>query len=393
MVVYVAEPDSQAPPAPTSAPAPFDKVKGAFLASLNHEFRTPLSGVMGMLDLLAETTLDTDQEEYLSAARLCAESLTEHLNASLEYAALEAGEFSLDESEFRLRETIDAAIAQQQAKADAKGLKLSLLGYTNLPETMVGDAGRIRELVGRLISNAVKFTHSGSIQVRARLVGDHATSESLVVAVTDTGIGIPPEKLDRIFDTFHQVEEGLSRNYAGLGLGLALVRKLADAMGGSIHVESQLEEGSTFTVQIPIGRPPEMVAPETSIEEAEEEQSAPLILAVEDNPVGMRVLRSVLQRHHVRVVSATNGQAAIEAAQNNQIDLILMDLQMPDIDGMEASTAIRKLPGYQTVPILALTANCSDQVRQQCLQHGMQAYLSKPINAQELWSAISRYLR
>ena len=128
MVVYVAEPDSQAPPAPTSPPPPFDQVKGAFLASLNHEFRTPLSGVMGMLDLLAETALDTDQQEYLSAARLCAESLTEHLNASLEYAALEAGEFSLDESEFRLRETIDAAIAQQQAKADAKGLKLSLLG-------------------------------------------------------------------------------------------------------------------------------------------------------------------------------------------------------------------------------------------------------------------------
>jgi len=391
MVVYVAELDS--PPQPALPSPPFDKVKGAFLASLNHEFRTPLSGVMGMLDLLAETSLDNDQRDYLSAARLCAESLTEHLNASLEYAALEAGEFSLDESEFRLRETIDAAIAQQQAKAEAKGLRLSLQGYTNLPETMVGDAGRIRELIGRLISNAVKFTHAGSIQVSARLRGDQRSGEYLVVAVTDTGIGIPPEKIDRIFDTFHQVEEGLSRTYAGLGLGLALVRKLTDAMGGSIHVESQPEEGSTFTVEIPIGRPPEITPLEASMDAGEEEISAPLILAVEDNPVGMRVLRSVLQRHHVRVVSATNGQAAIEAAQNNQIDLILMDLQMPDIDGLEASIAIRKLPGYQSVPILALTANCSDQVRQQCLQHGMQAYLSKPINAQELWSAISRYLR
>ena len=390
MVVYVAELDSPAQAAPPQPP--FDKVKGAFLASLNHEFRTPLSGVMGMLDLLAETALDADQKEYLGAARVCAESLTEHLNASLEYAALEAGEFSLDESEFRLRETLEAAISQQHAKADAKGLSLTLHASANLPETVVGDAGRIRELIGRLISNGIKFTHAGSIQVHALLSGDQASGERLVVAVSDTGIGIPTEKIDKIFDTFHQVEEGLSRNYAGLGLGLALVRKLTDAMGGTIHVESQPEEGSTFTVDIPICRPP-VPLPEVSVEEEEDTSTAPLILAVEDNPVGMRVLRSVLQRHHVRVLSATNGQAAIEAAQNHQIDLILMDLQMPDIDGLEASTAIRKLPGYATVPILALTANCSDQVRQQCLQHGMQAYLSKPINSQELWSAISRFLK
>ena len=395
MVVHVAEPDLLAPAAPASAdPVRIDKVKGAFLASLNHEFRTPLSGVVGMLDLLGETALDTDQREYLSAARVCAESLTEHLNASLEYAALEAGEFSLDEGEFSLKEALEAAIAQQQPKADAKGLKLSLHGYANLPETMVGDAGRIRELIARLISNAVKFTHAGSVQVRALLTGDRASTERLVVAVTDTGIGIPPEKVNRIFDTFHQVEEGLSRNYAGLGLGLALVRKLTVAMGGSIRVESKLEEGSTFTVEIPVSRPPEVTLPDVEAARDEDDKlAAPFILAVEDNPVGMRVLRSVLQRHHVRVASATSGEAAIEAAQNNQLDLILMDLQMPGIDGLDAAAAIRKIPGYESVPILALTANCSDRVREQCLQHGMQAYLSKPINAQELWAAISRYLR
>lgn len=401
MVVHVAQPELHAHDAP-AAPASLapdtprlDQVKGAFLAGLNHEFRTPLSGVMGMLDLLSETPLDTDQQEYLSAARACAESLTELLNASLEYAELEAGALSLDESEFSLKETLEAALATQQAKADAKGLKLLLHGYANLPETMVGDAGRIRELIGRLISNAVKFTNAGSVEVRALLTGNRISGERLVVAVSDTGIGIPPEKIGQIFDSFQQVEEGLSRSYTGLGLGLALVRKLTAAMGGSIQVESQLGEGSTFTVEIPISRAPEVALPDVEAVIEEEEQSlvAPLILAVEDNPVGMRVLRSALQRHHVRVVSATNGRAAIEAAQNHQLDLILMDLQMPDIDGLEASAAIRKLPGYGSVPILALTANCSDQVRQQCLQHGMQAYLSKPINAQELWSAISRYLR
>jgi len=370
-----------------------DKVKGAFLASLNHEFRTPLSGVIGMLDLLSETPLDADQQEYLGAARMCAESLTEHLNASLEYAELEAGEFHLDESEFSLREMLEAALAQQEPKAAAKGLKLSLHGYANLPETLVGDAGRIRELVVRLVSNAIKFTHEGSVDVRALLTGNPSNGKRLVIAVSDTGIGIPAEKVGQIFDSFQQVEEGLSRNYPGLGLGLALVQKLANAMGGTIHVESTPEEGSTFTVDIPVGQAPEVAPLDVESAEEEENRIAPMILAVEDNPVGMRVLRSVLQRHHVNVVSATNGRAAIEAAQNHQVDLILMDLQMPDIDGLEASVAIRKLPGYESVPILALTANCSDQVRQQCLQSGMQAYLSKPINSEELWSAISRYLR
>ena len=393
MVVHVAKPEPRSEGAAATDTLRLDKVKGAFLASLNHEFRTPLSGVMGMLDLLSETPLDADQQDYLSAARVCAESLTELLNASLEYAALEAGEFSLDESEFSLREALEAAIAQQQPKAEAKGLKLSLHGYANLPETMVGDAGRIRELIARLVSNAVKFTHSGSVDVRALLTGNRGGVERLVVAVSDTGIGIPAEKVAHIFDSFQQVEEGLSRNYSGLGLGLALVRKLTVAMGGSIHVESHPNEGSTFTVEIPVSRAPEVAPPEIETVESEQDVAGPLILAVEDNPVGMRVLRSALQRHKARVVSATNGRAAIEAAQNNQVDLILMDLQMPDIDGLEASQAIRRLPGYTSVPILALTANCSDQVREQCLKSGMQAYLSKPINAQELWSAVSRYLK
>jgi CheY-like chemotaxis protein len=393
MVVYVSRPGVDTESGATEL-AKLDQVKGAFLASLNHEFRTPLSGIIGMLDLLAETSLDVDQREYVHAARACAESLTELLNASLEYTALEAGEFSLDESEFHLMETLEAAVSQQQPKAEAKGLRLSFTSYANLPETMVGDAGRIRELLGRLISNAIKFTAAGSVEVRALLTGNPATGERLVVAVSDTGIGIPADKIDRIFDSFHQVEKGLSRSYSGLGLGLALVRKLTVAMGGAIHVQSQPGAGSTFTIEIPVLRAPQASEPVVEPGWGKEERDAgPLILVAEDNPVGMRVLRSALQRRRARVVTAANGQAAIEAAQNNQVDLILMDLQMPEMDGLEAAQAIRRLPGYGSVPILALTANCSDQIRDQCLRSGMQAYLSKPINSQELWAAISRYLK
>lgn len=392
MVVNLSQPAASSEAAPAGL-ARLDAARGAFLASLNHEFRTPLSGIIGMLDLLGETALDRDQQEYVQAARLCAESLTELLNASLEYTALEAGEFSLDESEFHLAETLEAAVAQQQPKADAKGLKLSLITYANLPETMVGDAGRIRELLGRLISNAIKFTPAGSVEVRALLTGHPGAGERLVVAVSDTGIGIPADKLGHIFDSFHQVEEGLSRSYSGLGLGLALVRKLTEAMGGVVYVESQPDKGSTFTVEIPLLRAPQAPGPPPGSGLHPEGAAGPLILVAEDNPVGMRVLRAALQRRRARVIAAASGRAAIEAAQNNRVDLILMDLQMPEMDGLEAARAIRRLPGYDAVPILALTANCSDQIREQCLRSGMQAYLSKPINAQELWAAIGHYLK
>jgi CheY-like chemotaxis protein/two-component sensor histidine kinase len=364
-----------------------DHVKGAFLASLNHEIRTPLSGIVGMLDLLQETSLDEDQRDYLSAARLCTESLLELLNASLEYSALEAGQFRLDESEFSLKEMLDAAIAQQQPKADLKHLKLFLTLDPNLPVTMIGDAPRLRELLGHLIGNAIKFTHNGTVEVRVAVKRDPGEQDRLVAAVNDTGIGIPPDKLGGIFDSFRQADTGLSRSYPGLGLGLALARKLVTVMGGGILVESQLGVGSTFTIDIPLRRP---VVPSPDPAPAE---SGPMILAVEDNPVGMTVLRHILQRRGMKVDCASSGYEALEAATRRRYDLILMDLQMPGMNGLEASLEIRKLPGYDTVPILALTANCADQVREQCRAHGMQAFLSKPVDANELWSTVSEYLK
>ncbi|MEO8097329.1 MAG: response regulator [Acidobacteriota bacterium] len=372
----------------------FDQVKGAFLASLNHEVRTPLSGIVGMLDLLAETTLDEDQKDYLNAAKLCTESLAELLNTSLEYAALEAGQITLDESEFSIRETLEAALAQHQAKAEMKRLKLFLTVDASLPETLVGDAPRIRELLSHLISNAVKFTHQGSVELRAFLEGSNGQSAAeaprLIAVVKDTGIGIPAEKLDTVFDSFRQGDGGLSRAYPGLGLGLALTAKLVSVMGGTIKVASEVGRGSVFTVEIPMRRSVEAIpvaTPEAVLGEG------PVILAVEDNPVGLRVLQHVLRRRNFRVVCATSGGEAIEAARNHPIELILMDLQMPDMNGLQAAAEIRKLPGYDTVPILALTANYSDQTREECLAAGMQAFLSKPVDAHELWSTVSKYLK
>jgi CheY-like chemotaxis protein len=388
MVVHVAptnesQDEGKSAPEPAERP-PLDQVKGVFLASLNHEIRTPLSGIMGMLDLLLETGIDEEQRDYLNAARLCAESLSELLNSSLEYAALEAGQISLEDTEFCVKEMLEAALAQQRPKADIKQLQLRLTLEAGLPETLIGDASRLRELLGHLVNNAIKFTHTGSIDVRVVM---RRTPDVLVAEVRDTGIGIPSEKLGSIFESFQPGESGLARAYPGLGLGLALAQKLATVMGGQILVESQPGVGSTFTLEVPLRRP---AAAETH--QARLADLGPAVLAVEDDPIGITVLRHVLQRRLKNVDCVASGREALEAAARKRYDLVLMDLQMPDINGLEAASRIRQMNGYKDVPILALTASCSDQVREQCRAIGMQAFLSKPIDANELWSAVSRYL-
>jgi len=364
-----------------------DHLKGLFLASLTHEIRTPLSGILGMADLLLETTLDDEQREYVNAARMCAENLFEILNSALEYSALEAGRLKLDESEFSLKEMIDAAVNQQIPRARARGLRLFSTLEAGLPETMIGDAPRIRELLGHLLGNAIKFTPSGSVELR--VCGGRASGTSgaawLVAEVCDTGIGIPADRMESIFESFRQVESGLARTYSGLGLGLALAQKLAVLMGGSISAVSRPGKGSTFTVRLPL-RLPGGHAPAGS------RSGRPAILVVEDNAVNLTVLRHALDRRNVEVCCAASGSEAIQAASRRRFDLVLMDLQMPEMDGLEATAVLRKIEGYAEVPILALTATTSDELRERCLEAGMQAFLVKPIESAALWSAISKFL-
>jgi len=359
-----------------------DRLKGTFLANLNHEIRTPLSGILGMTDLLLETQLDEEQRDYVSTARLCAENLFHLLNATLEYSALTAGHLQLDETEFSLAELVKSVVAQQNEKVQGKGISLNFTIGPKLPTTVIGDAARVQQTINHLLDNAIKFTHQGSVELSLWRDGD-----TLKIAVCDTGIGISEERRSHIFESFHQVDNGLSRNYPGLGLGLALVLKLVGLMGGEIAVESELEKGSTFTVSLPLrpaAEPPALAEHHSG--------EGPAILAVEDNPVGLTVLKHSLKGRPVQVDTACDGADAIRAASERHYELILMDLQMPKMDGLEATAAIRKLPGYQDVPILALTANYSDEIRQQCQQNGMQGFLSKPVSKVALWSEVSRWL-
>lgn len=397
MAVYAQSPTetgsvSEYPVEPVPSPAEvspgeLDRLKGTFLASLNHEIRTPLSGILGMADLLLETNLNEEQLEYVNATRLCAESLFEILNATLEYSALEAGRFSLDESEFSLRDLIESTRAQQALKAEAKGLAIRCSYDPGLPETMIGDAPRLRQLLGHFLANAIKFTHKGGVELR--VLRDPRAADILRIEVEDTGIGIPSDQVERIFESFRQVESGLSRSYPGLGLGLALARKLASLMQGEISVASTPGEGSTFTLRIPIRTAETESEP---IPAGVRVESGPVVLAVEDNAVGLRILKRALERRQVKVDGAVSGLAALEAASLRRYDLVLMDLQMPGMNGLETTAEMRKIPGYDAVPILALTADFSDELRERCLGQGMQAFLSKPVEAVHLWSVVSRFL-
>jgi CheY-like chemotaxis protein len=368
------------------SPDEIERLKGSFLVSLNHEIRTPLSGILGMTDLLLETTLDDEQREYVAATRLCAENLFEILNATLEYSALQAGNYALDESEFRLKDLTESALAHQALKAEAKGLKLRAIYDAGLPETMVGDAPRLRQLLSHFLANAIKFTHHGSVELR--VLRAPGASGMLQIEVQDTGIGIPADQVERIFESFRQVDSGLSRNYPGLGLGLALAKKLAALMDGEIGVTSAPGEGSTFTLRIPL----RAAADAEKAHVAERTGSGPVVLAVEDNAVGLTILKRALERRQLSVDGAASGLAALAAASQKKYDLVLMDLQMPGMNGLETTAEMRKLPGYGAVPILALTADFSDELRERCLREGMQAFLSKPVEPLHLWSVVSKFL-
>ena len=252
----------------------------------NHEIRTPLSGIVGMTDLLLETMLDEEQREYVTATKLCAENLLEVLNATLEFSALTAGSVTLEECEFNLEETLETAVAEHLLKAKSKGLRLYRTFDESLPETIVGDAPRLRQLLSHLVANAVKFTPAGQVELRAvqQFCANHG--ERLVVTIKDTGIGIAPDQLAVIFESFQQVDAGLARAYPGLGLGLAICHKLVTLMGGAIQVESAIGSGSSFEVTLPM-----RVA-----ESASARNSDRRVLVVGDNELSRTVVRHMPAR-------------------------------------------------------------------------------------------------
>ncbi|HTS51583.1 MAG TPA: response regulator [Bryobacteraceae bacterium] len=360
-------------------------IKRQFLASLNHEIRTPLSGILGMTDLLLETQLTCDQKEYVDSARLCAENLLQILNGALEFSALSANHVRVEETEFPLRETLEGITAEFLPKAESKGLRLIRNFDPRLPEAAIGDAVRLRQLLVNLLSNAIKFTDQGEVELSA--FGDqkdHSTV-SLTIMVRDTGIGISPDRVRSIFEGFQRLHNPVS-DHSGLGLGLAVSQKLAMLLNGSITVQSQLGRGSTFFVDIPLSLPSQNAKPEQELEKA-----GGRILVVDDNAIAQTIASHALGRRGYKVQCAADGLAALEAASRATFDLILLDLQMPGLDGFETAERLHRMPAYFQTPIVAVTANCSEDYQERCRQYGMQGFLAKPVRTKDLVETVEQY--
>lgn len=366
----------------------FDVLKGQFLASLNHELRTPLSGVIGMTDLLAETPLQEDQREYVETIKECAGQLLEALNALLDFSALSAGHTQAQNAEFAFLALLESVSADAAARAAGKGLRFEEDWDAAIPESLIGDERYLRQVLQHLLRNSVKFTNRGFVRLSVDLE-PASKGARLRLRVEDTGIGIPEDKLRVIFQAFRQLDTGLARSYSGLGLGLALSDKLVRLMGGEISVESRVGHGTVFTIRLPLTIPMQTARHQAA---GTDGRRRPLVLVVEDNKIAQRVVEHILERADCDVIFADDGESGIRAAASQAIDLILMDLQMPGMDGFATSRAIRDLPGGRDIPILALTANYSDEHRAICHQIGMQGFLSKPIRREELLSAVQAHL-
>ena len=367
---------------------PVGRLKEVFLASLNHEIRTPLSGLIGLLNLLKETGLNADQEEYLAGATECAGQLLDSLNLLLDYSSFSGGNASLQCTEFQLEPILEAAAADCLGRARAKGLRLVCFFDDCLPETVYGDPFCLRQVLQQVLRNAVKFTDEGEIRFNAHLEQDSPEEVRLRIQVEDTAIGIPEDKLANIFTAFQRMETSLARTHSGVGLGLALVDQILRRIDGRIHASSRPGQGSCFTLSIPF-------RPSTA---AEEIKPAPApartagqvrrVLYVDDNSVARQVVMHILSKAGLAVESAASAAEGIQAARQRQFDLVLMDLQMPEMDGLEATRELRRLKEYAAIPILALSAVYSDEYRDLCLREGMQGFLKKPVDKAELIAAV-----
>ncbi len=358
------------------------QLKSEFLAILSHELRTPMNGILGMTDLALATRLTTEQREYLLAVRMSGESLLALLNNLLDLSKIEAGALSLHLAEFDFRECLVDAQRPALVTVRSKGLDLYCRVSDGIPDVLVGDSMRLKQVLMNLLGNAAKFTETGSIDIEVDRLDSREHAMTLVFRVRDTGIGIPADKREQIFEAFRQADSSTTRRYGGTGLGLSIAKRLVDMMGGRLWVESEEGEGSTFSFTARFGIPPPMPA---------SDHGALDILLVDDNLINQRLAMALLAKQHHRITTAQNGREAVQLVSERRFDAILMDVQMPEMDGLEAARAIRKWEAERgrRTPIIAMTAYDQNDDRTRCLEAGMDGFLGKPINVHQLRAALA----
>jgi PAS domain S-box-containing protein len=377
------------------------RLKSQFLANISHELRTPLNAVLGMAQILQDSALPPSAHDCAQTIRRSAHVLLDLITEILDYSKIEAGRLDLDNHPFSVRETVRLSVEMLNERASAKGLELLATVDPAVPDQLAGDPTRLRQVLTNLLANAVKFTERGAVHLLVRLRARDAARARVVFQVRDTGIGIPPEARNVIFEPFRQADGSTTRRYGGTGLGLAIVREILERMGSRVELESTVGVGSVFrfTLMLPIAgatvlsRPDPAASLHPLARKLTTDASSARLLIAEDNSVNQRVILRMAEKLGYHADLVPNGVEALRALEREHFDLVLMDCQMPEMDGFRATATIRTSgAAYARIPIVALTAHAADGDREACLAAGMDDYLPKPIVLDELSRKLEHWL-